>query len=169
VARAFAPCLVTARPLRLPLERVLAPIDLSETARGALLVALSWASALRAPAASGGRTTLAALHVDSSAKGAAGADAGASVERELGALGGGAGDWAGVDVRAIGARGTDVVETITHHAADQDADLVVAGTRGFGMDDVERLGSVSTRLAARLSVPVLLVPPRVWRAYAAVP
>jgi universal stress protein E len=169
VARTFAPCLVAGRPLRLPLERVLAPIDLSETARGALLVALSWASALRAPGASGGRTTLSVLHVDSAAEGAAGTDAAAAVERELGTLERGAGDWAGVDVRATGARSTDVIETVTHYAADQGADLVVLGTRGLGMDDVVRLGSVSARLAARLSVPVLLVPPGVWRAYAAVP
>ena len=44
--RPFA-SLVLAEPLRLPLRRVLVPIDLSETARGALMVALTWASALR--------------------------------------------------------------------------------------------------------------------------
>ena len=39
--------MVVSTPIRLPLRRVLVPIDLSDTARGALLVGLSWASALR--------------------------------------------------------------------------------------------------------------------------
>lgn len=169
VARTFAPCLVAPRPLRLPLERVLAPIDLSETARGALLVALSWASALRTEAAPDSRTTLTVLHVDTAVEPTVSSDPAAAVERELGMLGGGVGDWAGVDVRVIAARNSDAVEAIAYHAADQGAELVVVGTRGLGMDEAARLGSVSARLAARLTLPVLLVPPGVWRAYAAVP
>src|SRR6476619_666984 len=42
-----APCLIVRRGFELPLRRVLVPVDLSDTARGALVVALSWSSALR--------------------------------------------------------------------------------------------------------------------------
>jgi nucleotide-binding universal stress UspA family protein len=104
------------------------------------------------------------LHVDGEEESSV-----ARVEQELELLGRGAGDWARVDVRAIGARGSDVAETIVRTAVDERADLVVLGTRGLGVDDEDRLGSVSARVTTRLSLPMLLVPPRVWRAYAAVP
>jgi nucleotide-binding universal stress UspA family protein len=167
VAHTFAPCLVTPVPLRLPLERVLVPIDLSETARGALLVALSWASALRGRP-SDRQTTLFALHIDSVGR-TDDADSSVAVRRELDMLEPGARDWAGVDVRAIATHGADVAETIARHADDQRADLVVVGTRGLGADEAVRLGSVSAALVQRLELPMLLVPPGVWRAYAAVP
>ena len=167
ITRTFAPCLVARRPLRLPLERVLAPIDLSESARGALLVALSWASALRVTSASGGRTSLAVLHVSNTAESEV--PGAAAVERELQTVQRGAGDWAGVEVRGIQKRSADVVESIARFAAEEKADLVVLGTRGLSADDVARLGSVSARLAERVSLPVLLVPPGVWRAHAANP
>ena len=166
VARTFAPCLVTPVSIRLPLERVLAPIDLSETARGALLVALSWASALRGRS-SDRQTTLYALHVDGVDR--SGADSSIVVRRELEMLEPGAHDWAGVDVRAIAAHGVDVAETIERQAHDQRADLVVVGTRGLGADEAFRLGSVSAALVERSELPMLLVPPGVWRAHAAAP
>lgn len=49
VRGAGAPCLVVPRPLDLPLRRVVAAIEPSDSGRGALLVALTWASALRRP------------------------------------------------------------------------------------------------------------------------
>lgn len=169
VQRTFAPCLVVARPLRLPLERVLVPVDLSETARGALLVALSWASALRTGTPDDPQTSLNALYVDTNARDGGDADAAAALERELRTVGPEAGDWAGVRIEATAARDTDAPTTIANHAIDRRADLVVLGTRGLGMDDAVRLGSVSATLTARLKLPMLLVPPGVWRAHAAVP
>jgi nucleotide-binding universal stress UspA family protein len=168
-ARAFAPCLVAAQPLRLPLERVLVPIDLSDTARGALLVALSWASALRVGAASNPGTTLTVLHVDTADEDAGNVGAPTSVDRELERLRRDAGDWAGVTVRGLTERGTDAAQTIIDRALGQQVDLVVLGTRGLGLDDVARLGSVSATVSTRLQLPLLLVPAPVWRAHAARP
>src|SRR5262249_1537728 len=48
VTNTSAPCLVAAHPLRVPLSRVVVGVDLSDTSRGALMIGLSWASALRA-------------------------------------------------------------------------------------------------------------------------
>jgi nucleotide-binding universal stress UspA family protein len=166
---AFTPCLVAAQSLRLPVERVLIPIDLSDTARGALLVGLSWASALRVVAASEQRTTVIALHVDTADEDAGNVGALTSVDRELGRLRRDAGDWAGVTVRGLAERSTDAAQTIIDRAVGQRADLVVLGTRGLGLDEVARLGSVSAALSTRLELPLLLVPPAVWRAHAAVP
>jgi nucleotide-binding universal stress UspA family protein len=165
---AFAPCLVVAKPLRLPLERVLVPIDLSDTARGALLVGLSWASALRGEATADRMTALTVLHVDAIDEDASNATA-TSVDRELEILRRSAGGWAGVTVRGLTEKSADAAQTIVNFAMEHEADLVVLGTRGLGLDQVARLGSVSTSVATRLQLPMLLVPPAVWRAYAAVP
>ena len=168
VENAFVPCLVASRPLRLPIERVLVPIDLSDTARGALLVGLSWASALRVPANDARTTELTVLHIDTHG----GADRAAmttSVDRELEMLGQSAGAWAGVSIRPVIERGVDAARSIAAYAAGHEPDLVIFGTRGRGLDDVTRLGSVSTALTMQLTHPVLLVPPAVWRAYAALP
>jgi nucleotide-binding universal stress UspA family protein len=165
VERAFAPCLVAAQPLRLPLERVLVPIDLSDGARGALLVGLSWASALRAGTAADRPTALTLLHVDTADADARNATT-TSVDRELEVLRRNAGDWAGVAMRALTENSADAAQTIIDYALGQEADLVVLGTRGLGLDDAARLGSVSASVTTRLRLPMLLVPPAVWRAHA---
>ena len=166
VVHAASPCLVTAQPLRLPLRRVLVPIDLSDTARGALLVALSWASGLRAGAAGDRATTLEVLHVDT---GDAATGATTSVDRELELVRGSAGDWAGVGVRAVTERGADVAQIVAQRARDLEADLVVLGTRGLGLREATSLGSVSASLVTTLHLPMLLVPPAVWRLHGAMP
>jgi nucleotide-binding universal stress UspA family protein len=166
---AFAPCLIAGQQLGLPLERVLVPIDLSDTARGALLVGLSWASALRAGATSHRDTTLTALHVDAVDEDAGNVSIGTSVDRELEILRQNAGDWAGVTVRGITLRSTDAAQAIADYAVAQRTDLVVLGSRGLGLDDEARLGSVSASVTTRLQTPILLVPPSVWRAHAAAP
>lgn len=165
--RAFAPCLVAAKPLRLPLERVLVPIDLSDTARGALLVGLSWASALRTGATGDSGTTLTVLHVHAVDEDADRVSMPTSIDRELEVLRRNAGDWAGVAVQGLTEKSTDAAETIARYAVDQGADLIVLGTRGLGLDDVARLGSVSASVTTRLQLPILLVPPAVWRVHAA--
>jgi nucleotide-binding universal stress UspA family protein len=163
---ALAPCLIAAHPLRLPLQHVLVPIDLSDTARGALLVGLSWASALRAGATDASSTALTVLHVE---HGDAKGRAAATVDRELETLGQSAGAWAGVDVRGVIEHGTDAARAIADYATRHTPDLVVFGTRGLGLKDLERLGSVSTSLTTRLPYPMLLVPHSVWRTHVPVP
>ena len=164
---AAAPCLVAPVPLRLPLERVVVPIDMSETARGALLVAVSWASALRVGPECETPTTLTAIHVDTTPESAS-PHAASAVQSEVERLGEGVGRWSCVDVRATARHNADVVETIAGFAADERADLVVIGSRGLGLDQAARLGSVCGAVLVRLETPTLLVPPAVWRAHAAV-
>jgi nucleotide-binding universal stress UspA family protein len=162
--RAPMPCLVVARALSLPLERVLVPIDRSDTARGALLVGLSWASALRASVRSAGSTALVALHVELPDEAAGGST---SLQVELDTLRREAGTWAGVALEGTTAPGSDAAKTIIDYATADEADLVVIGTRGLGLDETTRMGSVSASVAASLQTPLLLVPPAVWRAHAA--
>jgi nucleotide-binding universal stress UspA family protein len=159
----WAPCLVVTRGVRLPLANVLVPVDLSDTARGALMVALSWASALRGEAALArdakgtGATTLTALYVDRSASGATG-----ELEAELDRIRREAGSWAGVAITGVTTPSDDIASAIADRARDERADLIVLGTRGLGLDAVGRLGSVSEAVTRRVDVPVLLVPPAVW-------
>lgn len=165
VERAYVPCLIAPRVLTLPLGQVLVPVDLSETARGALLVGLAWASALRSRAATAEPTSLTALHVaateddDANTRGAV-AESTDSVRRI-------AGDWAGVAMRVETVVGSDTARTIAARAREQGADLVVLGTRGQRTGDGDGLGSVSTAVTTLLDTPMLLVPPGVWRVYGA--
>ncbi len=162
--RAYAPVLIVGKPLRLPLHRVLVPTDFSETARGALLVGLSWASGLRARA--GGPTTLTALHVQSADEDAGKGVASAPLDRELELLKRNAGNWADVIVQGSTEGATDAARAIMSCAVQHNADLVVIGTRGLGADDTSRLGSISESVAVNGLVPTLLVPPGVWRVHA---
>jgi universal stress protein E len=164
VERASAPCLVAGAPLSIPLRRVLVPIDLSDTARGALLVALSWASGLRAGTVEDRATMLDALHVDA---GGADASASTSLEHELEIVRRSAGDWAGVAVDGVMEPGRDAAEVIARRALASEADLVVLGTRGLGQSGVDGLGSVSASVVTQLRQPILLVPPAVWRLHGA--
>jgi len=165
-SRALTPCLITSRRLNLPMRRIVVAIDTSETARGALLVALSWSSALRSPAAKDD-PTLTALHVETGQSlSPDDAHMKRTIDHELDILRRSAGSWAGVSVEGATEADTDPVTAIAKYAKDCDADLVVLGTRGLSMDNASRLGSVSAAVTRQLEVPVLLVPPAVWRNYA---
>jgi len=162
VTSSDAPCLVLANAIALPLERVLVPVDLSDTSRGALALALSWASALRGAEKSAGPTlneqaTLTALLVDAMPSSGAGNAPESGLDDELRRLGREAGNWAGVAIESA-------VVRIAEYAVEHHSDLVVLGTRGVGADSTRRLGSVSAGVSRQLSVPILLVPPAVWSA-----
>jgi nucleotide-binding universal stress UspA family protein len=167
--QSWAPCLIVSRGIHLPLERVLVPVDLSDTARGALMVALSWSSALRAggdAADDEARTALTAMHVSSSQDAACrGASETPGLDVELERVRGEAGDWAGVAIEGLTVASSDVAGAIADRARDGCADLIVLGTRGAGLDAVGRLGSVSGAVIQRVDMPVLLVPPAVWAAF----
>jgi nucleotide-binding universal stress UspA family protein len=160
-----APCLVAARPIRLPLERVLVSIDLSETAGGTLLAALSWASALRVGSSADRQTTLTVLHVDTGAEVGAGEGTTTSIDRELERMQRVAGVWAGVTVRKLTEKSTNAARAIIDRAVGEQADLVVLGTRERELGEAPRLGSVSAAVSTGLALPSLLVPPAVWRAH----
>ncbi|HST06714.1 MAG TPA: universal stress protein [Gemmatimonadaceae bacterium] len=163
-----APCLILSGAITLPLDRVLVPVDLSDTSRGALALALSWASALRGAEKSGGATRndharLTALLVETTVRVEdATPTESAALDDELRRLGSEAGTWAGVAIEGVVIRSSDVESAIARYAQEHQSDLVVIGTRGLGADARRRLGSVSEGVSRRVAVPVLLVPPAVW-------
>jgi universal stress protein E len=160
VRTASCPCLVAATELRLPLERVIVPIDLSDTAAGALAVALSWSSALRPR---GGRTQLTTLHVSTEAASPeTEGEVHAAVERARARAGGAA----FVDVRERISPGPDPVRAILAAAESERIDLLVMGTRGAALAE-SGFGSVSAAVASTTSCPLLLVPPASWQKHAA--
>jgi nucleotide-binding universal stress UspA family protein len=166
----WAPCLIVKRVIRLPLERVLVPVDLSDTARGALMVALSWSSALRAgsDASKEGAASveLTAMYVDRSERSAQRRTTGTpELDAELDRVRAEAGRWAGVSVESVVIASTDVAAAIAERADNGRADLIVIGTRGQGLDAIGRLGSVSEAVSRRVEAPVLLVPPAVWTSF----
>jgi len=165
----WAPCLIVKRGFRLPLERVLVPVDLSDTARGALMVALSWSSALRAgteTSETSAPTELTAMYVDRSEGGKQrGGGTIPELEAELNGVRAEAGRWAGVGIESITIVASDVADAIAERAREGRADLIVLGTRGQGLDAVGRLGSVSGAVIRSIDAPVLLVPPAVWASF----
>lgn len=152
VRTACCPCLVAAAELSLPMERVLAAIDLSDEASDVLGVALSWASALR-PRASVAR--LEALHVatTSTATTAAGA-----IHEKVERIRSDAGQAARVEIEERVTSGSDAADAILSEAVARDAHLLVVGTRGAVTPQTE-LGSVSAAIARATKCPLLLVPP----------
>ena len=167
VTNAASPCLVVSNSLRLPLQRVLVPVDLSDTARGALLVGLSWASALRggAHANQRGDVALTALHVQISPDGTSGSPP-REIEKELEHVRRAANTWAGVSISGETTVNANVTQGIIDYVRDSAPDLIVMGTRGLGMDALGRLGSVAASVA--MVVDTGIVAPAVWVEHARV-
>jgi len=157
------PCLVVP-DFEIPLKHVVVAVDLSETARGALLIGLSWASALRAARPhTGTGATLTALHVSGPDTSAPAREAmTASLERQIRELRDTAGSWSNVTIDCKIIVDDDVPAAIARYANDDACDLIVMGTRGLGLDTVARVGSVATAVAESTRSPTLLVPPAVW-------
>lgn len=165
VTNAWSPCLIVSTPLELPLSDVLVPVDLSDAARGALLVGLSWASALRrAPLEKegAGDARLTALHVQAGSS----TTPPAFVEKELALIRQSGGTWSGVSIHGETVSSTNVADGIASFVTRHRPDLVVLGTRGLGLDPVGRLGSVAASVTQSIDVPTLLVPPALWMAHA---
>ncbi|CAN5136252.1 universal stress protein [soil metagenome] len=167
ITHTLVPVLVVTRPLSVPLQKALVAVDRSEAARGSLLVALSWSSALRKPAPTDASAALIALHVET---GADAADASArmqrSVDHDVDVLQRNAAGWAGVTVERLTVTNPDPVAAIVQQSIDSDADLVILGTRASREHGDSIWGSVSAAVTRRLSTPVLLVPPAIWRDHA---
>jgi len=165
VTHVSMPCMVVAQPLRLPMRRVVVAVDLSDTARGALIVGLSWASALRIhDRTANTSTTLIALYINEGGESAERTCTNA-LEEELNRLRRDAGAWAGITIESACVATQNVVGGIVEYSHEHRADLVILGTRGLGLNAEDRLGSVSAVAAQQLDTPALLVPPAVWRAY----
>jgi nucleotide-binding universal stress UspA family protein len=154
VRTAGCPCLVTATELRLPLERVIAAIDLSEAGSGVLSVALSWASALRPR---DGKAWLTALHVTSNP----GEETVQRVREEVQRARARARGASFVEIYERLGSGSEPAGEILRGAASDSADLLVVGTRGADRP-ASGLGSVSAVVARATPCPLLLVPPATW-------
>lgn len=154
VRTAPCPCLVTATELRLPLERVIAAIDLSEATSGVLSVALSWASALRPR---GGKAWLAALHVAPHP----GEDTVQRMREEVQGARARARGASFVEIHEQLSPGSEPAEEILRRAVSDGADLLAVGTRGADPPS-SGLGSVSAAVARATPCPLLLVPPSTW-------
>jgi len=168
VTNIASPCLVVSNSLCLPLRRVLVPVDLSDTSRGALLVGLSWASALRGGGdvnPEHGDVALTALHVQRSSDKNSAMRA---IDTELDHIRRAASTWAGVSISGETTVNSNVTQGIIDFIGDSAPDLVVMGTRGLGLDAVGRLGSVAASVAMVVDVPTLLVPPAVWMEHAGI-
>lgn len=155
VVTSRCPCLVAGTELRLPLQRVMVPIDVSGTAGGALLLALSWASALRTP---GMDADLAVLHVTANPDPEAVRE---PVHAQVAKARRRTFDAARVEVGERIVHGHDPAAAILREGASWPADLLVMGTRARGTHDA--LGSVSAAVVQDTTCPLLLVPPAVWQ------
>ena len=160
VDAAACPCLIVAGELPLPLERVMAPVDLSEASGGSLAVALTWASALRRPDRESELTILRVETSEDDQSAAAGLD---PVVERVRAWAAGA---ARVRVRDVRVASEDPASEILRRADADAADLLVIGTgaAAAGRESAERrVGRVSSAVIRDTPRPVLLIPPAVWR------
>jgi len=123
---------------------------------------VSWSSALRDGAPASGRLTV--FHVDTGADPTKqSAKMRRSVAHDADVLQRNAVRWAGVTVDRLTVENPDPAAAIARHAIDSRAELVILGTRASAEHGSSIWGSVSAAVTRRLSIPVLLVPPAVWR------
>jgi nucleotide-binding universal stress UspA family protein len=88
---------------------------------------------------------------------------GSALAEELDRLRSEAGAWAGIAVESVTVQAASIAESIDDFASKHKADLIVMGTQGLGQGPEPRLGSVADAMVRRTNIPVLLVPPAVWR------
>lgn len=162
VTHTLVPVLVVVHPLSIPMHNALVAVDASEAARGSLLVAVSWSSALRerGPTTAG----LTVLHVDTGADPTEqSAQMRRSAAHDAEVLQRNAAGWAGVTVVRLTVTNPDPAAAISQQAIDSGAELVILGTRASAEHGLSIWGSVSAAVTRQLSIPILLVPPAVWR------
>jgi len=151
------PCLVVHGAPDLPLRRVVVTTDMSEGARHALEMAMTWTSLLRVPALSGGGTELVAFHA--AATDADVAAVSAELERHVARAIEITGISAMLDVRCEVRGADDPAEAIVRAGRKLDASLVVVGTRDRVEPAGAGLGSVASTVLRSSTTPILLVPP----------
>lgn len=164
------PVLILPEPLRLPLRRVVAPMDLSDPARGALDQGLLWAGALGARDAASAmpQAEVRVMHVIPRIYEAYDfpfdrAVIGPQLNQEIEAAIARVGGAADVEVREEVVWGNAPAEEIVRYVETEGADLLVLGTHGYGALGRALIGSVTSSVARSAPCPMLLVPPPVWR------
>lgn len=171
VRTAEVPCLILREPLALPLRRVVVPIDLSEPARGALDRAIGWARAFATPDAQLGLPSveLRVIHIIPrlariEGTGVTRAVVGPQLSEEVAQALERCGAGSQIELCEEVLWGDDPAEEILRYAQEEHADLLVLGTHGYGAVRRMLIGSVASAIARRIHSPLLLVPPRLWRA-----
>jgi nucleotide-binding universal stress UspA family protein len=167
VRTAHVPCLILPDELNFPIDTVLVPVDVTEAARGELTVALTWASALRRRASGRADFTshIHVLHIRSDQDDRENERLRERLDNEVCEIRDRLGHIAGVEIEQHIEFADAIAPTILANAETRKADLIVLGTRGKRMAD-DPLGSVSSAVVKVASIPILLVPPEVWRSEA---
>lgn len=171
VRTAEVPCLILREPLALPLRRVVVAIDLSEPARGALDRAIRWAEAFAAPGAEIGlpAVELRVIHIIPrlarvEGTGVRRAVVGPQLSDEVTQALARCGAGSQLELREEVLWGDDPAEEIVRYAREEQADMLVLGTHGYGAVRRMLIGSVASAVARRCGSPLLLVPPRLLHA-----
>jgi nucleotide-binding universal stress UspA family protein len=165
-----APVLVVRGALRMPLKRLLVPIDLSERTGCVLDVALAWGEgvgghdgALPIPT-----VEMEIVHVVPRVLAPGGlpfdrATVLPGMNREVDAALKRAGGASSIQVSEEVLWGDRADHEIVRCAQQSGSDLIVMATHGYGMVKRALVGSTASGVARNSPCPVLLVPPRVWR------
>lgn len=156
------PCLVVRGSLRVPLQKVLVPTDMSPAGEGALDVALRWTDAL---CGDGKRSDLTVLHVVERSMDSRDEFERTVVRPEIRRIIDGARSRAGdsdVQVREEVRWASTPVDEIGDFIRSEDVDLVVIATHGHGAVKRALVGGVATGVARVASCSVLMVPPKMW-------
>ena len=159
---ATVPCLVVARPFRLPLERVVVALDVTDPADEEIEVAITLARRF-----GGERPQVSVLHVLFRVPGEPGFELERARLPELlpgvaAAVARADGGEPPVEVVEEVLWGDDVAQAITGYAAEQDAGLIVMGSHGRGAIARALAGSVSAAVVRASTSAVLLIPPAMW-------
>lgn len=162
IRTANVPCLVIGAALRMPLRRLLVPLDMSDPALRALDTALRWGGSLHGRADSH-TPELTVLHViprvyDVKELAFDTAVIGPELERMVEAARSRVGTPEGINVREIVRWGDRPAEEIVAVAAEESSDLIVLATHGYGAFKRFLIGSIASGVTRHAACPVLLIP-----------
>lgn len=163
IRTAEVPCLVMGAELRMPLRRLLVPLDLSDPGLRALDVALEWVASLHGAGDRAASTSLTVLHIisrvyDDRELAFDTAVVGPELEREVAASRKRVGAAAAVEINEIVRWGDRPAEEIVQLATEESSDLIVMATHGYGAFKRFLIGSVASGVTRGAPCPVLLVP-----------
>lgn len=171
IRAAAVPCLIVRGNLSLPLRRLLAPVDLSDPARGALDLALGWATELGGSRENAHMPAVEVqvLHVIPRIFGTESfpfdrAVVAPELDREVQGSVMRTGAATHVEVCEKIVWGDLPAEEILAAAEEEHPDLIVMATHGHGAFLRALIGSVASQVTRRASCSVLLVPPTGWAA-----
>jgi nucleotide-binding universal stress UspA family protein len=160
IRTAAVPCLLANRRVSHPLRRVLFPTDFSAPASRAVRLGADWLAALGAGSAAQAATIVEVLYVSAFASptGRVGAIEPRLAE-EAEAVRQRIPENAAIRVFPRILSAPAPVDGILRAAEQEDTDLIVLGTHGYGTLARALLGSVASAVARAVPFPILLVPP----------